>query len=198
MGLYKNKCSPVPVFILHNKLFQVKWARIPGSEGKIPVFFKKTGIFFNQLRQRPTGPAATTIWHTTTGSKVSRQAHHTAKEKASADFPRRLCSNTYFIKNFCRSASVVSSPMVISSVPVRRANIAISSLVSADDTEVIAHIYHGYLNTISGYAIEDQAGRIFFSADSKRDHVNFRFGCCKCNRYLQHKNRRFTGHFVTI
>lgn len=27
VGLYKNKCSPVPVFILHNKLFQVKWAR---------------------------------------------------------------------------------------------------------------------------------------------------------------------------
>lgn len=27
MGLYKNKFSPVPVFILHNKLFQVKWAR---------------------------------------------------------------------------------------------------------------------------------------------------------------------------
>ena len=99
MGLYKNKCSPVPVFILHNKLFQVKWARIPGSEGKIPVFFKKTGIFFNQLRQRPTGPAATTIWHTTTGSKVSRQAHHTAK-KSLRGFSAKALFQHLFHKEF--------------------------------------------------------------------------------------------------
>ena len=136
MGLYKNKCSPVPVFILHNKLFQVKWARIPGSEGKIPVFFKKTGIFLTNCARDPQGRQPQQ-YGTPQQVPKSHVRHTTQQKKASADFPRRLCSNTYFIKNFCRSASVVSSPMVISSVPVRRANIAISSLVSADDTEVI-------------------------------------------------------------
>ena len=122
MGLYKNNCSSVPVFILHNKLFQVKWARIPVDKEKVPSFPKITGTFKGQARQRPTGQAGTAI------------THHAAKEKPPRMTPRRLCSSTYFIKNFCRSASVVSSPMVISSVPVRRANIAISSLVSAVDT----------------------------------------------------------------
>ena len=56
---------------------------------KIPSFLKRAGTFKGQLRQRPTGPAATTIWHTTTGSKGSRQTHHTAKEKASADDPSK-------------------------------------------------------------------------------------------------------------
>ena len=41
---------------------------------------------------------------------------------------------SYLMKNFCRSASVVSSPMVMSSVPVRRANIAMSALVRAVET----------------------------------------------------------------
>ena len=149
MGLYKNKCSPVPVFILHNKLFQVKWAKIPGDKEKVPSFLKMTGTFKGQPRQRPTagkhentiadsrGPQSRQPQQYGTPRQVPKtHARHTTEQKKKPPqiFPRRLCSNTYFIKNFCRSASVVSSPMVISSVPVRRANIAISSLVSAVDT----------------------------------------------------------------
>ena len=59
-----------------------------------------------------------------------------AKTYAVTSFSKIFIFQTpyYFIKNFCKSASVVSSPIVINSVPVRRANIAMSSLVRAVDT----------------------------------------------------------------
>ena len=153
MGLYKNKCSPVPVFILHNKLFQVKWARIPGSREKVPSFLKMAGTFKSLLRQRPTAgkhdntktPSQTPEAHR--AGSHNNMAHHDRFQRLTPDTPHSKRKSlrgffregsvptlTYFIKNFCRSASVVSSPIVISSVPVRRANIAISSLVSAVDT----------------------------------------------------------------
>ena len=58
--------------------------------------------------------------------------------------------------------------------------------VCTDQTEVIAHVNHGYLDAIAGHTIEDQSGRIFLTADSKRQYIDLRFGCCKCRRNLQH------------
>ena len=120
---------------------------------KIPSFLKRAGTFKGQLRQRPTGARQAQPWHTSQVPETHRagshnnMAHHDrfqrpmpgtpqSKRKSLRRFFREgsVPTLTYFIKNFCRSASVVSSPIVISSVPVRRANIAISSLVSAVDT----------------------------------------------------------------
>ena len=41
--------APVPVFLRHNKLSYVKWARIALHQQKIPHFLKMAGIFANKL-----------------------------------------------------------------------------------------------------------------------------------------------------
>ena len=38
--------------------------------------------------------------------------------------------------------------------------------ICADQAEVIAHIYHGYLNAITGHTVKDQSCGILFSADT--------------------------------
>ena len=38
--------------------------------------------------------------------------------------------------------------------------------VRADDAEAVAHVYHGYLDSVSGYTVKDQSCGILFSADT--------------------------------
>ena len=58
--------------------------------------------------------------------------------------------------------------------------------ICTDDAEMVTHIYHRYLDTIAGHAVEDQSCRIFLAADTQRNYIDLRFGCCKCRRNLQH------------
>ena len=99
MGLYKNKCSSVPVFILHNKLFQVKWARIPVNEEKVPSFLKMAGTFKGQVHQRSAGQAGTAITHHDRFQRPMPGTPH-SKRKSLRGFSAKALFQHLFHKEF--------------------------------------------------------------------------------------------------